>query len=244
MAVGRLAALRKEISMSSTRARRILITGATRGLGRAMTDGFIEEGHIVVGCGTNAAAVDELSARYGRPHVFQTVDVADDHQVRRWSAEVDATGDPIDLLINNAAVMNHPAPLWQVSADEFDRLIRININGVVNVIRHFLPGMVARQSGVVVNFSSGWGRSVDAQVAPYCASKWAIEGLTRALAEELPAGMAAVPLNPGVIDTDMLRTAWGDSAGSYKSPRQWAQRAVPFLLKIGPRENGQPLTVK
>ena len=103
--------------------------------------------------------------------------------------------------------------------------------------------MIKRGNGVIVNFSSGWGRSTSAEVAPYCATKFAIEGLTQALAQELPAGLAAIPLNPGVIDTDMLRSCFGGSASSYPSPQQWAKRAVPFLLKLSPRENGQPLTV-
>ena len=103
--------------------------------------------------------------------------------------------------------------------------------------------MIKRGSGVIVNLSSGWGRSTDAEVAPYCATKWAIEGLTQALAQELPPGVAAIALNPGVIDTDMLRSCFGGSASSYPSPQQWAKRAVPFLLKLGPKDNGQPLTV-
>jgi NAD(P)-dependent dehydrogenase (short-subunit alcohol dehydrogenase family) len=103
--------------------------------------------------------------------------------------------------------------------------------------------MVARGRGVVVNLSSGWGRSVAPEVASYCMSKWAIEGLTRALAAELPAGMAAVPLNPGVIDTELLRSCWGEGAGNYPSPEEWARRAAPFLLALGPKDNGRPLTV-
>jgi NAD(P)-dependent dehydrogenase (short-subunit alcohol dehydrogenase family) len=103
--------------------------------------------------------------------------------------------------------------------------------------------MIQRGGGVVVNFSSGWGRSADANVAPYCATKWAIEGLTQSLAQELPAGLAAVALNPGIIDTEMLRSCFGGSASSYPDARQWARRAVPFLLKLSARDNGKPLTV-
>ena len=98
-------------------------------------------------------------------------------------------------------------------------------------------------TGVIVNFSAGWGRSTAPEVAPYCATKWAVEGLTQALAEELPAGMAAVPLNPGVIHTDMLESCFGPDAGSYPHPDDWASRAVPFLLDLGAEHNGQPLTV-
>ena len=128
-------------------------------------------------------------------------------------------------------------------ADDFDHLIDINVKGVANVLRDFLPAMVSRGAGVVVNFSSGWGRSTSAEVAPYCASKWAIEGLTLALAQELPPGMAAVPLNPGIIDTDMLRSAFGAGAGNYPLPEKWAERAVPFLLGLGPKDNGKQLSV-
>ena len=221
----------------------ILITGVTRGLGRAMTEGFIQSGHTVVGCGRNEAAMIDLRRRYGPPHRFDGVDVSDDAGVAAWAVSVLKEIGPPDLLINNAGVINRNAPLWQVPAAEFDALIDVNIKGVANVIRHFVPAMVARGSGVIVNFSSGWGRATDAEVAPYCASKWAMEGLTKALAQELPKGMAAVPLSPGIIDTDMLRACFGGDAGQFPLPEEWARTAVPYLLTLGPKDNGNSLTV-
>jgi NAD(P)-dependent dehydrogenase (short-subunit alcohol dehydrogenase family) len=225
------------------KARVVVITGATRGLGRAMVAKFIELGHTVVGCGRSSAAIEELQRQSGTPHDFAVVDVAADQAVQDWSQRVLGRGLVPDLAINNAALINRNAPLWRVSAEEFSRVVDVNLKGTVNVLRHFLPAMIARGSGVIVNFSSGWGRSVDAEVAPYCSTKWAIEGLTQALAQELPRGLAAVPLNPGVIDTDMLRSCFGSSAGGYPGPAQWAERAVPFLLALGPQDNGQPLSV-
>ena len=139
--------------------------------------------------------------------------------------------------------MNDPAPLWEIQADKLDQVINVNIIGVANVIRAFVPAMVERQRGVIVNFSSGWGRSVSAGVAPYCATKWAIEGLTKALAEELPPGMAAVPLNPGVIDTAFLLLCWADGASAYPQAEKWAETAAPFILKLGPQHNGQSVSV-
>ncbi len=65
----------------------------------------------------------------------------------------------------------------------------------------------------------------------------------KALAAELPRGMVAVPLNPGIIDTDMLRSCFGEAAASYPDPSRWAETAVPFLLSLGPEHNGEPLTV-
>ncbi len=174
---------------------------------------------------------------------FQSVDVSDHAQVHRWSRLVLDHGGPPDLRVNNAALINSNASLWQVPVDEFSRIIDVNIKGVFHVIRCFVPAMIERGEGVVVNFSSGWGRSTSPDVAPYCATKWAIEGLKKALADELPAGMAAVPVNPGVIQTEMLETCFGAEAASYPTPDQWARRAVPFLLDLGPPHNGQSATV-
>lgn len=226
----------------SEKQRVIVLTGATRGLGRAMSEEFAALGHVVLGCGTSDTLVAELRATCGSPHDFSTVDVADDAAVEKWARRLIGSHGPPDLLLNNAAVINDNVPLWKVSAQSFDRLIDVNIKGVAHMIRHFAPAMIERGSGVIVNFSSGWGRSVSANVAPYCASKWAMEGLTQALAEELPAGMAAVPLNPGIINTDMLQRCFGASADSYPHPKQWAKRAVPFLLKLGPKDNGHSLS--
>lgn len=224
----------------------IVLTGCSRGLGAALVPHFLAAGHIVSGCARNATKTNSPAKGFtpsdpARFHL-DSVNVADDVAVGAWSQTVLARG-PVDLLINNAALMNDPQPLWQISAADFDRLIAVNVSGVANVIRHFVPAMVARGSGVIVNLSSGWGRSTSPEVAPYCASKYAIEGLTLALAAELPRGMAAIPLNPGVIDTDMLRQAWADDAAQYPDAPQWAKRAAPFLLQLGPKDNGKSLSV-
>lgn len=222
--------------------RHIVVTGVSRGLGRALVDEFCARGHRVSGCCRSPAAAAELNQRYGAGNRFEVVDVSSDGQVRGWAEAVLAAGQ-VDLLINNAAIINRNARLWEVTAEEFDRVIDINVKGTVNVLRHFLPAMTSRRSGIIVNFSSEWGRSTSPEVAPYCGSKFAIEGITRALAQELPRGMAAIPLNPGIIDTDMLRSCFAEGAAGYPGPREWAQRAVPFLLSLAPQESGKSLSV-
>lgn len=223
--------------------RTILLTGATRGLGRALADEFVDRGHVVWGCGRTPEKIEELRQHHRSPHDWSVIDVADADAVERWATRLLASGHVPDLLINNAAIVNEPAALWEVPRAEFDALVDINIKGVTNVIRAFFPAMARRRAGVVVNFSSGWGRSVSAEVAPYCMSKWAIEGLSQAMAEEVPRGMAVVPLNPGVIDTEMLRTCWGEGAGHYPPPEEWAKRAAPCILKLRARDNGRSLSV-
>lgn len=221
----------------------IVITGVSKGLGLAMTEQFIQAGHTVLGCARSQAPIEKIWQKFGSPHDFSVVDVASDQQVAAWAKRLLANYQPPDLLINNAGLMNQLAPLWKVSAAEFSRVIDVNVVGVANVIRHFVPAMIEKNKGIIVNFSSGWGRSTSPQVAPYCASKWAIEGLTRSLAQELPNGMAAIPLNPGIIHTNMLEICFGDQAADYTPLKNWSLAAVPFLLKLSPRHNGTPLAI-
>jgi len=222
---------------------KIVITGITRGLGRALTDYYIAEGHTVIGCGRGAEGILDLRFTHPAPQDFSLLDVADTTKVELWAERVLGVHGTPDFLINNAALMNDPAPLWEVPADKFSRLIDVNIKGVANVIRAFVPAMVKVKKGVIVNFSSGWGRSASAKVAPYCASKWAVEGLTKALAEELPEGMAAVPLNPGIINTDMLQQCWSGQADGYPRATAWAGKAGPFILSLSAKDNGCALSV-
>src|SRR5664279_449354 len=221
----------------------ILITGVTRGCGRAMAEEFIRRGHVVLGCGRSEEEIARLQKQFPAPNDFSVVDVAADEQVAAWAKMILATHAAPDLLLNNAALINRSAPLWEISAEEFSRIVDVNLKGVANVIRHFVPAMIKQDRGVIVNFSSGWGRSTDAEVAPYCATKWAIEGLTQSLAQELPPSMAAVPLNPGIINTDMLQSCFAGGANNYPTPEEWAKTAVPFLLKINSADNGKQLTV-
>ncbi len=220
----------------------IWLTGCTSGLGRALLDEFSRMGHTVAACGRRANIITHLTEEFPSPHFFSVTDVSIDSETAAFcQAAFQQTGAP-DLLINNAAIVNDPAPLWEISAADFDQLTAVNINGTANMIRHTVPLMIKNGSGVIVNTSSGWGRSTSPEVAPYCASKWAIEGLTQALAQELPKGLAAVALNPGIIDTRMLRTCFGSESSHYPSPAQWAKTAAPFLLGLNKNHNGQALT--
>jgi NAD(P)-dependent dehydrogenase (short-subunit alcohol dehydrogenase family) len=224
-------------------AKTVLITGVTRGLGRAMVAEFAKLGHTVLGCGRSKKQIDQLRRSFPAPHDFYMVDVASDEEVKSWGSVLLISHGPPDLILNNAGVINKNARLWEVSAREFGQVIDVNLKGTVNIIRHFVPEMIKRKRGVIVNFSSGWGRSTDAEVAPYCATKWAIEGLTQAFAQELPTGMAAVAFDPGIINTQMLHSCFGKSASTYPSPEEWARTAVPFLLSIGASDNGKQVRV-
>lgn len=222
--------------------RNIVVTGATRGLGKALVARFVESGHAVAGVGTDLGRVEEMRRQYPSPHRFDRVDVSDDAAVSNWAEQLARDGFVPDLLINNAAIITPVGPLWEAPADEFQRIVNVNIVGVVNVLRHVFPQMLTRESGVVINLSSGWGRSTSPDVGPYCATKYAVEGMSLAMAQEVPAGFAVVAMNPGIIDTDMLRTCWADGASRFPDAETWSQTAAPYFLSLGRKHNGQSLT--
>jgi NAD(P)-dependent dehydrogenase (short-subunit alcohol dehydrogenase family) len=220
----------------------IVVTGVTRGLGRAMLEEFDRLGHRVIGCSRSKSAIEALRQSFPAPHYLDDVDVSDDHQVHFWARHVLAEFDTPDMIVNNAGLMNTIGPVWSVSAEEFRKVMATNVDGIANMARHFLPAMIRRGYGVMVNFSSGWGRTADAGVAPYCASKWGVEGLTQAMAQEVPPGLCIAALNPGIINTEMLRGCWPGSAPGVDTTAVWAKRVVPWLLALSPLENGQSLT--
>ena len=220
----------------------IVITVATKGLGRALTEQYIKLGHMVIGCGRSVDSIKFMSNSYKENTDFQVVDISDHEQVHSWAEDVlNNFGSP-DFLLNNAGIINKNASLWDVSEQEFSDVIDTNIKGIYNTIKEFVPNMIKEGKGIVVNFSSGWGRSTSPEVAPYCSSKWAIEGLSKSLAQEFPEGMVSVALNPGAIDTDMLRSCWSENAEMYEKPESWAKRAAPFILNINSKDNGASLT--
>ncbi|WP_265576195.1 SDR family oxidoreductase [Gloeocapsopsis crepidinum] len=128
----------------------IVITGVSRGLGLAMTEAFIQAGHTVIGCARSETAIEKLRQQFGSPHDFTAVDVAEDQQVANWAKRILAQYEPPNLLLNNAGVINQLAPLWKVPAEEFNHLINVNIIGVTNVIRHFVPAMIQKNQGIIV----------------------------------------------------------------------------------------------
>ncbi len=229
--------------MSKNTQRKILVTGVSRGLGRALSEAFAAEGHAVAGCARDQQAISDIRLEFPNHCDFSEVDLADDAAIEAWINDLVKRWGIPDLVINNAAVINPNMPLWEVPYADFANLVQININGVFSVTKHIMPHLIEQQHGIIANISSGWGRSVSADVASYCTSKWAIEGMTLALAEDLPDGIAAIPVNPGVINTDLLQSCFGSSASQAPSAKQWSKKAAPFFLNLSVSDNGQSLSV-
>lgn len=193
----------------------VLVTGAGGGIGASIARLYCEEGARVALVDFDEAKVQEQAALLrAEGHVVEwaKADVANFDECAGACAQLAARLGPIDTLINNAGVSpKHngvPAPVWEMSPEEWERVVGINLTGSFNLVRALTPSMVARRFGRVVNMSSVAGSAfLPIVAAHYSATKAAIIGFTRHLAGELgPYGITANALAPGRIETPLLKT--------------------------------------
>jgi 3-oxoacyl-[acyl-carrier protein] reductase len=197
-----------------------VVTGASRGIGRAIADLFQREGARVAGC-----------ARHAAPGV-EVCDVSRPEDVNRFAAAVRARFGVPDVVVNNAGTVVR-APLEAVEEPEWDGVIGSNLKGTYLVTRAFLGEMRAQGHGRFINIASISGRVGTAGLTAYCAAKHGVVGLTRALAEEVRAdGLSVNAICPGSVDTDMLRVGM-PGAVPLMTPEQIAQVAL-FLATDAP----------
>jgi 3-oxoacyl-[acyl-carrier protein] reductase len=205
-----------------------LVTGASRGIGLAIAERFAEEGARVAICGRDEealarAAADITLRRVGTEVVWTHCDVSRFADVRHLHATVDKQLGVPDILVNNAGVVVRK-PLEELSEDEWDHVIDANLKGTFAVTRAFYPQMRARRSGRIINISSISAHLGTARLTAYCASKHAVIGFTRALAEEARDHHIQVnALCPGSVDTEMLK---GSGFPPQMGPREVAGVAL------------------
>ena len=108
----------------------VLLTGVSRGCGRALTEEFIRLGQVVLGCGRSEKEIAALQSRFPTPNHFAVVDVTDDAQVAAWARRVLRLHEAPELLLNNAGIINRNAPLWEVPAREFSEVIHLHLPGL------------------------------------------------------------------------------------------------------------------
>ena len=186
-----------------------LITGSSRGIGRAAARRLAEEGYCV--CINYIERHDkaeelagELKGRGYQAFAFRA-DVSCADQVSAMVDAVKAAYGPVTLLVNNAGVAGQ-ALFQDISDEMWNRYFSVNVNGARNTIRAVLPDMIKRKSGTIINVSSIWGMRGASCEVTYSCTKHALIGLTRSLAMELaPSGIRVNCVAPGVIDTDMVK---------------------------------------
>jgi NAD(P)-dependent dehydrogenase (short-subunit alcohol dehydrogenase family) len=199
---------------------------------------FVSRGWKVAGGARSTDDLETLRNKLQSDHFIDFLDVTDPAGVDSFASRTEEILGVPDLLVNNAGLINRNAPLAEITPEEFSSVLSVNLGGIHNMIRSFVPKMIEKGQGIIANFSSYWGQSTAPEVAPYCATKWGVEGLTRSLAQELPSGLAAVAFNPGVINTDMLQSTFGAEAKNYPNPRDWSVDAVTRLENLDAQDNG------
>jgi len=164
-----------------------VITGGGHGIGRAIALRFAAAGAGVVVSGTSAEALEQTARDLeasGARAISVIADVADEAAVEQLVARTLAEFERIDILVNNAGIAGPTAPITEVRREDWERTLAVNLTGAFLCAKHALPHMMAQQSGRIINITSIAGLQAYALRSPYCASKWAMIGLTQTLAEE------------------------------------------------------------
>ncbi|MDS0261378.1 SDR family NAD(P)-dependent oxidoreductase [Haloarcula sp. S1CR25-12] len=202
-----------------------LVTGATRGIGRRIADGLVEHGATVYAGARDPADVTDDDRR------AVELDVTADDQIRAAVDRIDAEAGRLDVLVNNAGVMDSREPLDAMGTDVIDRTLATNLRGPVVLTRQALPRLLERAGGRVVNVSSGLGAITEPQsgdMPAYRISKTGLNGLTRYLAGEYgDDGLLANSVCPGYVRTDMTD---GDAP---RTPERGAETPV-WLARFRP----------
>lgn len=186
--------------------RKAMITGASRGIGEAVARKLAAEGFdLVITCQNNMDRLQDLacdlSSQYNISCMAYKCDIADSKGVR----ELFECVDHIDVLINNAGI-SHVGLFQDMTADEWNRVLAVNLGGVFNASSEAVKLMLREHKGKIINISSMWGQSGASMEVAYSASKGGVDAFTKALAKELaPSHISVNALSFGVIDTDMNR---------------------------------------
>jgi NAD(P)-dependent dehydrogenase (short-subunit alcohol dehydrogenase family) len=182
----------------------VLVTGGGGGIGAGIAEAFAEKGARVAVTDINLAYARAEADRIGRGVIALAQDVTSPESWAQVKIAVEAQVGEVDVLCNNAGIALPFRPMEEVPLDEFDRVMAVNVRGVFLGCATFMPGMKARGSGHIVNTSSVNGQLPYRSFAVYCASKFAVAGLSEAIRDELaPFGVGVSILYPGLTRSRM-----------------------------------------
>ncbi len=200
--------------------RTALVTGAGNGLGRAITRQLVGAGVRVVATGRNSGPLEETAVLAGGEVRVATVDVADEQSVGRLAETL--AEERISILVNNAGVPGPVAALVDVSLSDWNAVFAVNVSGMFLMCRAFLPPMISRGAGDIINLASVSGKRPLARRTPYCASKMAVLGLTTTLAAEVgPLGITVNSLSPGPVNGPRMDRNFAlDAQRTGRTPEQ------------------------
>lgn len=186
----------------------VLVTGASRGIGRAICYRFAKEGcSLIINCSKSSDALielkDELIEKYHISVLASVGNVGDYTYVEQLFSEIQKTFGGVDIVINNAGV-SHIGLLSDMTLDEWQRIINVNLSSAFFTSKFAIPYMLSKQAGKIINISSVWGNVGSSCEVAYSASKGGLNTFTKALAKELaPSNIQVNAVACGCIDTEM-----------------------------------------
>jgi 3-oxoacyl-[acyl-carrier protein] reductase len=184
-----------------------LITGGSRGIGKAVASAFAREGARLALCARSADELQQTLAELRRMRAEAkgwTCDVTIEASVEEFVRGAKTTFGRIDVLVNNAGVMTRPAPMVELEVRKWDYTIAVNLRGPFLVTQAVLPFMLKQKSGSIINVSSTLGRGAYPNFVAYATSKWGLEGFTQTLAAELASARIRVnSVEPGYVATKL-----------------------------------------
>jgi NADP-dependent 3-hydroxy acid dehydrogenase YdfG len=194
----------------------VLVTGASSGIGRACVDAFLAQGARVIAAARRTERLQELRAQHDDALLPLAMDVRDRTQVNDALGSLPDGWSPIDVLVNNAGLARGKTPVHKDDPDDWDRMLDTNVRGLLNVSGAVLPGMVERGSGHVINVGSNAGREVYPGGTVYCATKAAVERITRGMRMDvLGSGVKISEVDPGMVETEFSLVRFdGDEAAA------------------------------
>jgi NAD(P)-dependent dehydrogenase (short-subunit alcohol dehydrogenase family) len=191
-----------------------LVTGGSKGLGKAITLAYAREGAAVVACSRNPVNLREVERELSAvtcSYLLLPVDVGKPDQVRKLVDDSMARFKRIDILVNNASVLGPRVEVVKYPEDEWRTIVEVNLFGAYLVSKRVSQVMIDQRSGSIINVTSSVGRRGRARWGAYAAAKFGLEGLTQVLADELRLYNIRVnSVNPGALATEMRRAAYPD----------------------------------
>jgi NAD(P)-dependent dehydrogenase (short-subunit alcohol dehydrogenase family) len=204
----------------------VLITGASRGLGRALAEAFAGRGARLLLCARGAADMSRVAqslADGGAGVEWAAADVSDEAAMAELVARGSSRFGAVSVLVNNASLLGPRIPLRDHDIDEWRRVLDVNLTGTLVPILAVLPGMRERGSGSIINVSSGVGNVARARWGAYAISKWGVEALSQNLAlEEEGSGVRVNVVDPGRLRTEMRREAYPEEDPARPAPPESA----------------------
>ena len=208
--------------------KKIVLTGASSGIGYALLKYFINEGAIVFGSSRNKR---ELTKEDEQKCNFELLDLSNEDNVKEYVNTIIKKEDEIDILINSAGVAHNLALVEEIDSTMLDSVVRDNLMPTFNMTKYIIPVMKKNNSGTIINISSRAGRRAVPKLSAYTAAKFAVRGLTESVAKEVQdTNIKCISISPAGVNTGMRAMVFGEEDSSNQQTTERISKIISSIL--------------